>query len=70
MTFVQVIVTVCALAQPPACDDRRLQFFHAGSLRRRLTSAQPLLAQWIGRHPGLLVAGWRCAWPGAEGEKI
>lgn len=70
MNIVQVILTVCTLAQPVACDDRRLQFFHDGSLRQCMARAVPFMAQWIGDHPGLRVARWRCAWPGSAGERI
>jgi len=39
-------------------------------LRACMMQAQPYLAQWVGEHPDVRVAKWRCAWPDQEGDKI
>lgn len=71
MHFVQLILTVCTLAQPAACDERKITFESAtGSTRNCMMQALPYIAQWSGEHPNLTVTRWRCAEPGAEGDKI
>jgi len=70
MNFVELVLTVCTLAQPVACDERRLLFSsQTGSLTSCMREAQPFIAQWSGEHPSLQVEKWRCATPGAAGEK-
>jgi len=71
MNFVQLILTVCTLAEPSVCDERKMLFESpSGSMRGCFVKAQPFIAQWVGDHPGLRVAAWRCVPPGAEGDKI
>jgi hypothetical protein len=71
MIFVQLILTVCTLAEPANCDERKLLFESPSeSLRGCFVQAQPFIAQWSGEHPTLRVASWRCVRPGAEGAKI
>ena len=61
--MIEVIVTVCALAQPTQCEDQHLQYAWQGSLRQCAMSAQPYLAQWINQHPKWTVVRWRCEVP-------
>jgi hypothetical protein len=35
-----------------------------------MMQAMPYIAQWSGDHPQLTVTKWRCARPGADGDKI
>ncbi len=71
MNFVQLILTVCAISQPTACDERRLTLESAtGSTRNCVMQAMPYIAQWSGEHPNVTVTRWRCITPGAEGDKI
>jgi hypothetical protein len=70
MNFVQLILTVCTLAEPSICDERKMLFESSGPLRACFIQAQPFIAQWVGEHPTLRVAAWRCTPPGAEGDKI
>ncbi len=69
MQLVDLIVLACALINPGACHEYHLLFQTAGSLRGCTMQAQPYLAQWIGEHPNVRVARWRCAWPDNEGDK-
>jgi hypothetical protein len=70
MNFVELVLTVCTLAEPVACDERRLMFSSdSGSLQGCMMQAQPFIAQWSGEHPSLRVSRWRCVSPGAEGDK-
>lgn len=69
MNLVDLIVLVCAVANPSACHEQHLLFQSSGSLRACMFQAQPYLAQWIGEHPDLRVARYRCEWPDREDEK-
>lgn len=71
MSFIQLVLTVCALAQPGACEERRLTFSTENvSIIGCMLQAQPFIAQWTGEHPTLRVTRWRCVTPGADGDKI
>jgi hypothetical protein len=69
MNLVDLIIVVCSLASPSACQERHLLFESHGSLTACMMQAQPYLAQWIGEHPGVRIASYRCDWPDHEGEK-
>lgn len=68
MNMVDLILTVCAIANPQACQDRHVLFESSGSLRSCMMQAEPYLAQWEAQHPGLRVAKWSCQWPDQEKE--
>jgi len=69
--FLELVLTVCTLAQPAACDERKLMLESAtGSTHNCMMRAMPFIAQWSGEHPNVAVTRWRCVLPGAEGEKI
>ena len=71
MNFIQLILTVCSLAQPTSCDERKLTLETVtGSERNCMMQAMPYIAQWAGEHPNVKVERWRCANPGVEGDKI
>ncbi len=70
MNIVELIVTVCALANPNACSEKRFAFEATGSLKACLMEAQPYLAQWAGEHPDQRVAAFHCAWPDQEGKDL
>jgi hypothetical protein len=64
MRLVELIITVCALAEPKYCEDRHLQFAEAASLRQCVMAAPPYIAQWLGEHPKWRAVRWRCDYPG------
>ncbi|MFY9626623.1 MAG: hypothetical protein WAK03_00530 [Methylocystis sp.] len=71
MNFVELVLTVCTLAQPQACEEKKLLFSsETGSLHGCMMQAQPYIAQWSGDHPTVHVERWRCVAPGSEGDKI
>ena len=51
MEMIEIVVTVCALAQPSQCEEQHLQFAWQGSARQCVMTPQPYLAQWINEHP-------------------
>jgi hypothetical protein len=69
MNLVDLIVLVCSLANPSACEEKHLLFESQGSLYACMRQAQPFLAQWIGEHPELRVVGYHCDWPDREGRQ-
>jgi hypothetical protein len=68
MDFIELILTVCAVAQPTLCQDQHLQFAWSGSPRQCAMAAPPYIAQWIGEHPKFRAVRWHCAYPGQEPE--
>jgi hypothetical protein len=70
MNLVDLIVLVCSVATPSVCREEHLLLQTQGSLDGCMVQAQPYLAQWIGDHPDLQIARWRCAWPESEGKDI
>jgi hypothetical protein len=66
MAMIEIVLTVCALAQPARCEDQHLQYESAGSLTQCAMGAPPYIAQWIGEHPKWSVAKWRCEIPGRQ----
>ncbi|HEX4262275.1 MAG TPA: hypothetical protein VHY76_14355 [Acetobacteraceae bacterium] len=69
MNMVDLIVLACTIANPASCQTHHLLFQSSGSLRACMAQAQPYLAQWVGEHPNLRIARYRCAWPDTEGQK-
>ncbi len=64
MGLIEIVFTVCAIANPANCEEKRLQFSWEGSLTQCAMTAQPYIAQWIGDHPAWTAKGWTCAYPG------
>jgi hypothetical protein len=67
--MIELILMVCALNAPGQCQEQRLQFASQGSLMQCMMQAPPYVAAWSGEHPGTRVTRWRCAYPGAGGQK-
>jgi hypothetical protein len=63
MNMIEIIVTVCALAQPSQCEEQHLQYAFGGSPRQCTMNAQPYLAQWLNQHPKWSIVRWRCDVP-------
>ena len=68
--MIELILTICALNAPSQCEEQRLQFVSDGSLMQCMMQAPPYIATWSSDHPAERVARWRCAYPGATGQKI
>ena len=63
MGFVELVITVCAVAQPTFCEDQHLQYAGNVSLRQCTMAAPPYIAQWIGEHPKWKAVRWHCEYP-------
>ncbi len=66
MNLIDLVVLVCSLANPTACEEQHILFESQGSLRTCMFQAVPYLAGWVGDHPGLRVVRWHCDWPDHE----
>ena len=64
MGMLELVLTVCALAQPTQCEDQHLQFETSVSLKQCAMAAQPYIAQWLGQHPKWVAVRWHCEVPG------
>jgi hypothetical protein len=67
MGFVELVLTVCSMMQPAACEETRLTFVDGGSLMQCMLKAPLKIAEWSTTHPGRNVVKWRCRYPAAEG---
>jgi hypothetical protein len=68
--LIEIILTVCAIANPAHCEEKYLQFAFDGSLDQCMMAAQPYIAQWIGQHPGWIATRWSCGYPGSQKRQI
>src|SRR6202000_668053 len=68
--MIEIVLTVCAIANPANCEDKYLQFAWDGSLNQCMMAAQPYIAQWIGNHPQWTATKWTCENPGHGKRKI
>ena len=67
--MIEIILTVCAIANPANCEEKYLQFAWDGSLNQCMMAAQPYIAQWIGQHPHGSPRNGACDYPGNEKAK-
>jgi len=68
--LIEIILTVCAVANPANCEEKHLQFAWDGSIQQCMMAAQPYIAQWIGEHPAWRTKKWTCGYPGSRREDI
>ncbi|MGB3900472.1 MAG: hypothetical protein WA973_18195 [Mesorhizobium sp.] len=66
MNMVDLILTVCLVANPGACRDEHLYFESNGQLMNCMFLAPSEIAKWSQQHPKLKVKRWRCAFPGRQ----
>jgi hypothetical protein len=63
MGFVDLVLTVCLVADPQTCRTEHHYFESRGSLSQCMFLAQPEIAKWSQGHPRDRVVRWRCAYP-------
>jgi hypothetical protein len=68
--LIEIILTVCAIANPANCEEKYLQFAWDGSLRQCMMAAQPYIAEWISQHPAWRAKKWSCGYPGNNKQRI
>jgi hypothetical protein len=70
MNFLELVLTVCAIANPAVCEEARIPYASGGSLRQCMFEAPPAIAQWSEQHPARRVVRWRCTRPESEEKDI
>jgi len=68
--MIELVFTVCVLAQPATCKDEHLLFDSDRSLRQCMMSAQTALARWGAQHPEWFVQRWQCRYPKKDDKDI
>jgi hypothetical protein len=68
--LIEIILTVCAIANPANCENKYLQFSWDGSPNQCMMAAQPYIAQWIGQHPAWVARRWSCGYPDGKKQQI
>ncbi|RWK41289.1 hypothetical protein [Mesorhizobium sp.] len=66
MDMVDLILTVCLIANPDNCREEHLYFESRGSLFQCMMLAPTEIAKWSQEHPKLRVKRWRCAFPNKD----
>ena len=61
--MIELVLTVCALAQPNTCVDEHMLFDSDNTLRQCMMSAPPFIAKWGTEHPEWTVQRWKCQYP-------
>ena len=61
--MVDLVLTVCLLANPTNCRDEHLYFLSRGSLVQCMSLAPPEIAKWSAVHPRHKVKRWKCTFP-------
>ncbi len=64
--MIELVLTVCVVAQPDTCVDQHLLFDWEGSPRQCMMSAPPFVARWAGQHREWFVRRWKCQYPKSE----
>ena len=64
-TMLELVLTVCLLADPTSCKSERVPVLEGIGLRRYMVEAQLLAAQWVNDHLGWTIGRWRCGPPEA-----
>jgi hypothetical protein len=63
MDLVNLVMTVCLVADPGKCRVETLSFERRGDLLVCMFLAQSEIAKWSEQHPALTVKRWKCAFP-------
>lgn len=63
LNLVDLVLTVCVLADPSNCRTEHLYFESRGSLFQCMILAPAEIAKWSENHPALKVARWKCVFP-------
>jgi len=63
--LVELILTVCLLAQPAVCKDQHIPFLREINVRSCMWQGQLQAVHWLADHPQWRIRRWRCGWPEA-----
>lgn len=68
MNLVDLVLTVCLLANPTSCRTEHLYFESHGSLVQCMMLAPAEIARWSKSHPALKIVRWTCVFPPKDRE--
>jgi len=68
LNLVDLVLTVCLLANPSSCRTEHLYFESRGSLVQCMILAPAEIAKWSGNHPSLKITRWTCVFPSKSRE--
>ncbi len=60
VNFPVLVMTVCTLADPDICEEKRIRLDGELAVTRCMWVAQPIMAQWLGEHPQWRIVRWSC----------
>lgn len=63
MSLIDLVLTVCLVANADACRTEHIYFEHTGSMTQCMLRAPIYIAQWTEDHPEFRVVRWRCSVP-------
>ena len=69
MEFLEIVLTVCSLANANVCEDQRIVVDSRASLEKCAMQAQPTMAQWAVEHPEWTITRWHCEYSGQQQRK-
>jgi len=68
--MIELVLTVCVMAQPSTCRDQHLLFDSDRTLMQCMRSAPPAIARWGAEHPDWFVQRWQCRYPKKDEKDI
>lgn len=57
--MIEILFTVCLVASPSICEERRIPF--PGPMTACTFAAQFEIASWSSSHPKWAISSWRCS---------
>jgi len=60
MNVLEILMTVCALANSSVCEDRRIVLDSSMSAAQCVMAAPPVMAQWANENPTWTIMRWSC----------
>jgi hypothetical protein len=66
MELIDLVLTVCLLADLNECRIEHLHFECRGLVAQCMFLAPPEIARWSSDHPALKIVRWKCKYPKCE----
>lgn len=63
MDYLEVVLLVCLVTQPDACEERYIPVENSGTLAACMWQSQPYIAEWSAAHPKYTIKKWHCGFP-------
>lgn len=63
MDIIDLVLTVCLIANPNQCRTEHLYFENRGSVMACMFLAPSYIAKWSQERPGFKVVRWKCEYP-------